>query len=84
MIDASNYRFRKPVGFSEYHVLLVKVEGIWCIDTGTWDHEEAKRLLSHERKMSGTTKTMLVTSPSDDERVVARIVAACNHQGRKH
>lgn len=81
--DKANYR--KPVSFSMYYIVLVKSHGIWCIDCGTWDDHEAKHVLHTAKNEHGSTKAMLITSPSDDERVISRIVSATNRFGvRRH
>lgn len=70
--------FRKPVSFAQYHFVIVKSHGIWCLDCGSWDYEEIRTYEKETAKVEGEKNVKLCSSPSDDERVVQRIIKAMN------
>lgn len=78
----SQVSFRKPVSFSQYHFLIVKLHGLWCFDAGTWDFQEIKQLEKEACELYGKDLVKLCSSPSDDDTVTNRIVKAYNHGKR--
>lgn len=74
---------RKPVSFPMYHVLIVRSNTIWTIDNGTWDETEARRLEKEEISLSGRSNVKLVTSPTDNDIVIRKIVARFNHPAKR-
>lgn len=74
--------YRKPVTFPQYHFLLVKTGGIWCLDCGTWDFQSIKQSESALCKVFDKWNVKLCSSPSDDERVITKIISAYNHNKR--
>lgn len=77
MRDLQTY-FRKPVSFSEYYFIIVKLHGFWCFDCGTWDFEESKTLEREAQKLYGKSNVKLNTSPTDDSDINNRIIKAMN------
>ena len=77
MRDYKSY-FRKPVEFNQYHILLVKTHGVWCIDCEAWDESVIRQAQQTEKRFNPEHKTKIVTSPSDDDRVISRIVREMN------
>lgn len=74
--------YRKPVSFSEYYFLVVKLHGIWCFDVGTWDYEEIRTLEHEAQKLYGKSSIKSLTSPSDDSNVTNKIVREMNRYSR--
>jgi hypothetical protein len=74
--------FRKPLNYQQHYILLVKTHGIWCIDSSSWDENEVIQVYRKEKRLNPMMKTKVVTSPSDDERVIRRIVAEMNRYAR--
>ena len=69
---------RKPVSFTMYHILLVKTHGVWCIDSQSWNESEIIHARREENRLNPLNQCKIVTSPSDDERVVKRILNEMN------
>lgn len=68
--------FRKPVSFNQFYILLVKTGRIWTLDCSSWNRDEIESK-AIEIKHEGL-KWKLVTSPSDNETVINRIVKEMN------
>lgn len=74
--------FRRPVTFPMFYILLVKTKGIWCIDSQSWNESEIHHAKREENRLNPNNKVKIVTSPSDDEKVIQRIVQEMNRYAR--
>ncbi len=71
--------FRKPVEFAQLNVILCRSHGSnWVMDCATWNEAEARQLEKEAKGLYGLNNVKLVTSPSDNETVLARIIKEMN------
>ena len=77
MRDYKTY-FRKPVEFAQYHFLIVRFNGIWRFDSGTWEENLSHSMLMDAKKEYHQSDIKLCTSPSDNETVLTRIIKEMN------
>jgi len=74
--------FRRPVSFQQYYVLLVRSHGYWEIDSQSWNENEIEHAKREEKRLNPQNQVKIITSPSDNEEVITRLVREMNRFAR--
>lgn len=74
--------FRKPLNINLYHILLVYSHGMWMIDSHSWSESVVHQAQREEKRINPTNRTKIITSPSDDDAVITKIVREMNRFAR--